>query len=107
MRDPVDVGPSGVQVGVGQRDGELFTAEATERVVRPGVPSEDRCHRPQSIVACHVTVLVVELLEVVEVEHDDGEWTAAPRGVLDHQRQVVIEGPSAEEPRQRVRPGEC
>ena len=69
------------QVGVGQHQAELLAAIAGDQVLVTGVGDHHRGHRAQHRVTGHVAVAVVEVLEVVEVDHGERERRVGPEGV--------------------------
>src|SRR5207302_1884837 len=78
--------PLGQHAGVvGRRetrraDDELVAPHAGDRVAGPGVPHEALGHLAEDLVAGQVAEAIVDLLEPVEVEHEDGRvGQAAPR----------------------------
>ena len=70
--------PAPVDGGAGEQSGELVAAEAGDEVV-PGEAGEPLGHTDQHLVAGGVPVPVVDLLEVVEVEHDGDQRLRRPR----------------------------
>lgn len=75
--------------GMGEKRDELVAAVAREDIRVAQVPARDVHHRAQRLVAALVPQRVVERLEVVDVEEDDGERVpVAPRGGELVRRQV-------------------
>ena len=71
--------PAPVDCGAGEQPGELVAAEAGDEVV-PGEAGEPVGHTDQHLVAGGVPVPVVDLLEVVEVEHHGDQRLAGRVG---------------------------
>jgi hypothetical protein len=57
---------------LGQHDGELFTPVARSHIGGPGdCAANDTGNVAQAIVSGHMSVMVVEQLEVIHVEEDE------------------------------------
>ena len=85
-----------------QQDGELVTAEATDGVhVAQGRP-EPRPHLAQQLVAVGVAEAVVDLLEAVEVDQQQGDLGPRPVGRGERLREAVPEQHPVGQPGQRV-----
>jgi len=72
---------------MGEDHQELLTAVATPDVARAQTASQAPSDRAQHLVAGHVTVAVVDLLEVIEIRHQDGEPGPVAAGALELHRQ--------------------
>ena len=66
-----------VGVGADQHDAELVAAEPEHHVVAPRGPRQSRSDLPQQLVAGGVAEGVVDLLEVVEVDEEEGHLLGA------------------------------
>ncbi len=93
-------------VGVGEKDDELFAAVAGDELVDAGCLAEKLCDLAQGVVAGVVAKAVVVLLEVVDVEEDDGERVHAVTGGGERGGEAVIEGPAVGETGEGVGGGE-
>ena len=92
-----------VGVHVGQQDPELLAAQAADEVVRAAHRlAQLGGHLAQHLVAVRVPAGVVEELEVVEVEHDDGGRARRADRVLERLVEAAVVG----QPGQRVALGE-
>ena len=80
--------------GVREQDEELLAAEPAGEVAVPQHGLERRADRGQHLVALAVAVLVVDLLEVVQVEHDHGERCDRAVGLGDHPLEGVLASPA-------------
>ena len=76
---------------VGQDHRELFAAEARHRVHRPDAVVQRLRHRLQHQVAGRVAVGVVDLLEVIDVDHQHQRRLAGPRDAVDLAGQRELE----------------
>src|SRR5690606_8644806 len=100
-RDPVGEDPGALEVRVGQEDEELVAAVAYRKVHRTGLGGEDPAEHAQDLIAGQVAVPVVVVLEIVEIEEEQDQTTAAAgRGELPGE--VVLELPAVRQPGQRV-----
>ena len=63
-------------MNVFEEDGELVAAESRDRVAGAGRHAEPFADRLEQFVARRVSQRVVDVLEVVEVDHHDGEAAA-------------------------------
>ena len=86
-------------VGAGQQPGELVAAEPGDQVV-PGEGGEPLGDADQHLVAGGVPVPVVDLLEVVEVEHHGDQRLAG--GVGEQGGGQPVEGAAVGQPGERV-----
>ncbi len=94
------------EIGVREDDGEFVAAEAGEEVGRTeGLPNRAAELR-QDDVAGRVSERVVDLLEVVDVEHQKRERQAVHAGALDLMRQLAAEVAFVPDAGQIVRVGE-
>ena len=62
-----------LEVGLRQDDGELLAAVAREHLVAADALLDEARHLLEDVVAGEVAVDVVDLLEVVDVEHEEAE----------------------------------
>jgi hypothetical protein len=83
---------------LGQQDGELVAAQPCHRVARAHAAAEPVRELLQEAVADMVAQRVVDLLEAVEVEEEEGQGPAEAQGVLEPLAQQAAVG----EPGQRV-----
>jgi len=83
------LGAPGVEVG--QREQELVAADAPAHVAGPQLAEDHVGGHPERLVPGPVAVGVVELLEVVEVEHHDGDLLPAVAGPLERVVQRVVQ----------------
>ena len=73
-------------------DHEFFSARAADDCgVVGGVPQR-ACHRDQRIVAGAVSVVVVELLEAVQVDHGDDEMSELVATLLQARFRATVKG---------------
>ena len=93
---------SGALVHIGDRDQELLAAVAHHDVARPHRAGDRGARRPQDVVADLVTVLVVDHLEVIEVEHHHADGRAAVRRDARHLHQPLEAGAAVEATGERV-----
>src|SRR5579864_6976864 len=94
-----------VQLGSGQDDDELFSAETAHNILRADAPAEEGRELAQDRVARIVAVGVVKLLEVVEIEHEDAERLLGPHGAADFSIQRLFEIAAVVESGERVLDG--
>ena len=99
---PLDDALGAPRVGVGQREQELVAADPPADVAGPQLAHDHAHGHPQRLVAGAVADGVVELLEVVDVEHDDGDLLAMVGGVLERVVERVVEPAMVEHAGQRV-----
>ena len=81
---------------------ELLAAETADDVVGPHGAAQRVGERLQEVVADAVAVHVVDTLEVVDVEHEDGDGPVRPARLLQCVEQVVVEAAVVEETGERV-----
>ena len=86
--------------------GELVAAEAADHVGRAQAPPQHLGGRAQHLVAGQVAGGVVDELEVVEVEHEQGSVLAPAVHASQLAVQPVHEPPPVEQPGERVVVGE-
>ena len=103
---PRDLG--GVLLGADARDEqrELVAAEARDRVALADVLLDPLGDLAQQLVADRVAERVVDDLEAVEVEEEDGQPLVVPVGLGHGERQAVVEEQAVGQVRQRVVEGE-
>ena len=75
--DALGHGARGLQVGVGQQDGELVAAQARRGVRGTAARLQHLADAPQRLVAGLVAVRIVEELEVDQVDQQDARRLAA------------------------------
>ena len=90
----------------GQDYRELFTPITTHDIDGSHATNEPLCKIPQGIVSCHVTEVVVEPFEVVDVDHQKGERSAVPASAFRLPRDAVSEIAIVVKLRQLVASGE-
>ena len=105
--DPLDDPLGAPGVGVDQREQELVAADPAADVAGPQLALQDARGDPQRLVAGGVAVGVVELLEVVDVEDDDGDLLLAVAGALERLVERVVQPAVVEHPGQRVLQGQA
>ncbi len=89
-------------VAGGHDDGELLAAEPADDVVRPDRRAQRVGQEPQQLVADAVAVHVVDALEVVDVEHQDGDGPMRSTRLLDRVQQPLVEAAVVEQAGERV-----
>lgn len=62
----------------GQQQKELLAAIAAEAVYIPNIGRNRQCERSQNLIACRMTMAIIDVLEMVEINDGDGERTAGP-----------------------------
>ena len=82
----------GGDVGVPQHDGELLAAEPDEHVLDPHAAPHRGGDRREDLVARAVPVPIVDLLEQVEVEHDDRQLRPVAAGMCQSPRAAARRG---------------
>src|SRR5262249_52225776 len=92
--------------GARHQDDELLTAVARAYVEDAHGAPEDICHLPEHAVSNQVSLRVVEILEVVQVYHEERELVGLPALTLNLLLQTRFEIPAVEESRQAVHGGE-
>ena len=75
-RRPTSAARGVVAAGLHRQDDELVAADAGDRVASRRIASNRRAKRPQDCVAGSVAADVVDVLEAVEVDHDEREGLA-------------------------------
>ena len=91
-----------LEVGLRQRDGHLLAAVAGGLVDVTRGLAQDAGDLAQHHVALQVAVGVVDLLEVVDVEHDQAELVVVAAGALDLRRHDLLEAAVVEQPGELV-----
>jgi hypothetical protein len=76
-------------VGAGQQDGELVAAHPGQEIAGPERLLEPRSDEAEQVVADAVPEAVVDLLEPVQVEHEDG--AGAVRAAVDGRLELLDE----------------
>ena len=100
--DPLGDLQRGGGLGVGQQDGELFPALAAGEVLVAQHGAQRRADAGQDLVAHRVPVLVVDLLEVVEVDHEQRERRLGRGGLRERPLQRVGDRALVGQPGQAV-----
>ena len=90
----------------GHEQRELVAAEARHRVALADVLLDPLGHLAQQLVADRVAERVVDDLEAVEVEEEDGQPLVVAVGLRHGERQAVVEEEAVGQVRQRVVEGE-
>jgi hypothetical protein len=88
--------------GLGEHDGELVAADPRHKIGGArdsGQPSRDLSQHP---VAGLVTELIVHVLEPVDIQARERQWTAVSLSALDFGCQPDVKGAMVREPRQRI-----
>src|SRR5918992_2533685 len=85
-------GQAALQVGLGQDEHELLAAVAGEGVDVPDAAGDPAPELDQHLVAPLVAVAVVDRLEVVDVQHEQGQDPAEAAGALDLLLDASLEG---------------
>ena len=83
-------------------DHELVAADAGHEVRGPHVLVQPLGHVHQQLVAVGVAERVVDQLEAVEVEEEQGDVGVVDGGLLEHAGQVLLHHPAVGQPRQAV-----
>jgi len=99
---PVDDALGAPGVRVGQREQELVAADAAADVAGPQLAQDHAGDHPQRLVALGVPRAVIELLEVVDVEHDHGDLLRARAGALERLVERVVQAAVVEHARERI-----
>ena len=100
--EPSRDGEGGHRIGVRHEDRELVAADPERPVGMPSRRDEQPSHRRQRVVTAGVAALVVDPLQVVEVEQQQGQRRGRPLGVGDGSSQLLLEGAVVAEPGQRI-----
>ena len=91
------------QVGLGEHDGKLLAAVARHDIACPHRRFGDRlCDLLQARVAREVTVAIVELFEVVDVDHHDRERLRVSRAAPPFVRDREVEAPPVPDLGERI-----
>ena len=93
-------------VGVRQQERELVATEPRHQVGRAQPVVEECRHLDQEVVADPVAEGVVDVLEVVQVEHQQGAARSVADTVVDVSGQVLVEAAAVGQPGERVVLGE-
>ena len=96
---------NGVRIGTRQDQCELVATDARRVVAVPKDATEPLTERTDGGVARLVSVLVVDQLEVVEIDEDQGERPAVSHAARDRHVEEAVEGATVEEAGQGVMPG--
>ena len=105
LADPFRERRRAVDVSRGKDHRELFTAHSADDVAHTNGRSEDVGDLLEEVVADPVSVDVVDLLEVVEIEHHHGDRLACSRRAQELLSETVVEGTVVVEAGQSVRLG--
>ena len=108
--DPLDhgLGELGrlLHVEVGQQDQELVAADAGDHVRGARAGAQQVGHLDERPVAVRMTERVVDLLEAVEVETEDGDGEPAATRACEREVELLAEHAAVRQLRQLVRAGE-
>src|ERR1700722_6641069 len=79
-----------VRIGLSEQDAELFTSIAAYHIDLPELLVKQRRNLAQHLVSQHMSELVIEPLELIDVGHDDGHTGAVAAGALNlfHETQL-------------------
>ncbi len=103
LRHPLGERVRGCKVGVPHDHGELLAADAADVVALADDGTQVICELGEDVVADRVAVDVVDALEVVEVEHHQGDGGVPRRGAHELAPQPFVERPVVPQPREGVR----
>ncbi|MEZ5906976.1 MAG: hypothetical protein R3C69_18415 [Geminicoccaceae bacterium] len=101
-----DIGSGGRSLQVAQHHGEFVAAEPGDRVGIPQHPGQPLAHCPQQRIARVVAEPVVDLLEVIEIEHQEGTQVAWSATVGEIALQPLEQHPTVGEPGEAIALGE-
>ena len=93
-------------LGGGENDGELLAAVAADHIDLAQMADEDGGNGAQNIVADHVPEVVVDLLEVIQIDHQDADAAAIAGGAGDLFDQAGVEIAAIEDAGESVAIGE-
>src|SRR5207244_6101874 len=85
-----------------QHDGELVTRKARAQITLADRRAQHIADRAQRPIAHLVPVGVVELLEAIEIEHDDADGGLGLRRARQSLLEPLIERAAIRQPRQRI-----
>src|SRR5262249_27297801 len=85
-------------------EGELLSAVAADEIAFADRTQEPAADLLDHLVADQMPVHVVDLLEVVDVDHDRGQWAVARAGCREAEAGKLEETPPVVRPGQRVGP---
>ena len=88
--------------GVGLQQRELVAAQPRHQILLAHRPLDARRHLAKQHVAQRMTERVVDVLEMVEIEIEHGEWRRAAGGIRKGLLEPRHESPAIGHPRQRV-----
>ena len=92
-----------LQVGLRKHDGELFAAIARCEIGGTPRNAGEHARNPfQALVAAQMPVAIVELLEMVDVRHDQRQWRAIPAAAAKLLVEHFIEAPAVAQAGQAV-----
>src|SRR5205809_2150948 len=87
---------------LGKDEHEFLPAVARHVVDGTHRTAEQRSHLSQNVVAAQVTVLVIDVLEVIEVDHQERELLLESSGAIDFDAQALEQRTTIQKPRERV-----
>ena len=93
------------ETGVGEDDGELVTAVACRDIRFADAVSDMPCHVEEYGVSGSVSMLVVDLFEVVQVDHNKGQVSTVAAAAGDFLVQFVVKGVVVDETGHAIGPG--
>ena len=82
--------PGVARIRLSEQDAELLASVAAYHVDLPQLLVKQRRNLAQHLVAQHMSKLVIEPLELIDVGHDDGHTGAVTAGTLDLFREYAI-----------------
>ena len=94
--------PGGLEAGAGQQQHELFPAITGRHLVCPAHTARQGLgYQAQAVVACHMAVMVVVELEMVDVHQQQGQWRLLACTPVPFVGQALVEMPAV------ANAGEC
>ena len=106
LSEPLGCACRGVAVAA-HYDGELVATDAEHFLSGTRLPLEDAGDGDEHAVAYGVSLRVVDLLELVEIDEREGDGSLPARGLLDERLEVLVEGTSVAEVGEGVSPSLC
>lgn len=105
LADVLGNGDRSLQAGLRQQESELLTADPCNHVAGPGEALRHRLRDDgQTMVACRVSVAIVELLEVIDIRRDHRQGLAIAACPAPLLGEFLLKQPSVRNTRQGVAP---